>query len=210
MKLENVTVRYGDKTVLNRLSLTISDSGLMLIDAPSGCGKTTLFRAIAGLIPLSGGKIETPGTISYAFQEARLLNWYTAWENVALVRADRSPELAKEWLLRLGFTPQEMDLYPPQLSGGMRQRVNLARAFFYEGELFLLDEPFAGLDEQNVSRVLESILSIRTSRPVLLVDHGSLAAPYADRVWRLEDLCRTENESRNTGQKQQKKSDYNC
>lgn len=185
MRLDNITVTYGNKVVLDRLSWTAPQTGLVWLDAPSGGGKTTLFRAIAGLVPLADGRVEAPERISYAFQEPRLLPWYSAWENVAIVCPDKAPAEAKARLLRFGFTESELDLRPTQLSGGMRQRVNLARAFHYDGDLFLLDEPFTGLDAENVARVSDAVRAMASRRLVLLVDHGSALAPDVDQVLKL-------------------------
>ena len=188
MKINDLTVRYGDKTILEHVDLSAQAGELVILVAPSGYGKTTLFRAIAGLTPLAEGSIEGQGVVSYAFQEPRLLPWYSALENVALVRPDRSREEAEQLLLALGLSLEACHQYPAALSGGMRQRVNLARAFFYEGDLLLLDEPFTGLDADNARLVLAEILRQKEKRPVLMICHEHDWDEYADRVLRMDEL----------------------
>ena len=191
MKITDLTVRYGDKTVLDSFSFSVEQNELVLFTAPSGFGKTTLFRAIAGLVKPSSGCIEGVGVVSYAFQEARLLPWFSALENVCLVRPDKSKEEAQRLLLSLGFPEEALAQLPEELSGGMRQRVNLARSFFYEGDLLLLDEPFAGLDESNAQLVMDEIQRQRQARPVLMICHENDWDALADRIIRMDEKAST-------------------
>ena len=187
MKIRDLTVRYGDKTVLDGFDLTVEKNELVLFTAPSGFGKTTLFRAVAGLIKPSSGTVEAVGKVSYAFQEARLLPWFSALDNVWLVRQDKPKEEAKRLLLSLGFPEESCLQLPEELSGGMKQRVNLARAFFYEGDLLLLDEPFSGLDEGNAHLVMDEILRQKEARPVLMISHENDWDSCADRIVRMNE-----------------------
>lgn len=188
MIVNNLTVRYGDNTVLDNLSLNIPDKGIVLITAPSGYGKTTFFNSVAGLVPMQGGEICGVGKLSYAFQETRLLPWLTALDNVALVNPDKSITQAEELLLRFGLTRDEIKLLPTELSGGMSQRVNLARALFYDGDTILLDEPFSGLDAANVDRVIEILNEYKNDRALLVISHDSAHLSMADYVIELDKL----------------------
>lgn len=187
MKITDLTVRYGDKTVLDGFNFTVEQNELVLFTAPSGYGKTTLFRAIAGLVKPTSGNITETGKVSYAFQEARLLPWFSALDNVWLVRQDKPKEEAKQLLLSLGFPEESLSQLPEELSGGMRQRVNLARAFFFDGDLLLLDEPFAGLDESNAHLVMDEILRQKEVRPVLMISHENDWDSCADRIVRMNE-----------------------
>lgn len=186
MRIRDCSLRYGDNVLFEHFDLTVEDNELILFVAPSGYGKTTLFRAIAGLVTPAHGTIEDVGVVAYAFQEPRLLPWYSAVDNVSLVRDDRPKEEARALLLSLGLTAEACEQKADELSGGMRQRVNLARSFYYEGDILLLDEPFAGLDEANAGLVMKEILRQKESRPVLMISHERDFDAYADRIISME------------------------
>lgn len=160
IRCENLMKSYGDKDVLNKFSAEFPDKGVTCLTAPSGAGKTTLLHLLAGIIIPDGGRIEgiSGKRIAVAFQTPRLLPWLTAAQNVALVLGDRKrfiPE-AIEWLAQVELEP-EAGAYPDELSGGMKQRVSIARALAYGGDCVLLDEPFNGLDEALAHRIWEKI-----------------------------------------------------
>ncbi len=188
MIIKDLTVRYGDNTVLDRLNLEIKDKGLTLITAPSGFGKTTLFRAVAGLVKVESGSVFKVGRLSYAFQETRLLPWYSALKNVSVVRPDRDVREAEELLSRLGLSREEIALRPGELSGGMNQRVNLARAFFYDGDTILLDEPFVGLDPANIDRVYDLINDYKQERAIVMISHESANKDFVDYTIELDRI----------------------
>jgi NitT/TauT family transport system ATP-binding protein len=164
-------------------SLSVSPGEIVSIVGPSGCGKSTLLGAIGGLVPFSQGSITLDGQpVSAAgtdravvFQKPALLPWRTALNNVAYplrlqgVRRSEATRRARAALDRVGLGGFA-DHYPDQLSGGMQQRVNLARALVVEPELLLLDEPFASVDAQMRQILQDEILS--------LLDHRSLSAVF--------------------------------
>ena len=150
IRLRHVTAGYPEKEVLHQLSLDLPESGAMALMAPSGYGKTTLLRVLAGLLPIQAGKITglKGKKIAFLFQEDRLLPWLTAEKNVEIVS---SREMARYWLAQMEIPDPSQ--YPREMSGGMQRRVALARAMAYGGDILLLDEPFKGLDEALRTRI---------------------------------------------------------
>ena len=170
IRLSNISKSFGEKRVLEQVSMTLPEKGIMRICGVSGRGKTTLLNIIAGLLEADEGTIEgmEGNKVAYVFQEDRLLGWYSALKNVALV----SDEVrARDLLVKVGLSGAE-DKLPAQLSGGMRRRVSIARALAYESDILLLDEPFSGLDEE-VRRELIAplIMEYARNKPVILVTH---------------------------------------
>lgn len=167
--LEHIDKSFGEKQVLSDFSLTLAEGEHAAILGPSGSGKSTLLRLIAGLEAPDSGSIRTEGGhIGYVFQEDRLLPWLTAEENLTAV-TDCTRETARE-LLDAVELHGEYRTYPDILSGGMRQRVNIARALAFAPDLLLLDEPFKGLDEALRARVAALLLARHTGT-LLLVTH---------------------------------------
>ncbi len=168
IELCDVTVRFGERTVLDRLSAQIPLAGTTVVTGASGSGKTTLLRVLIGLQGLNGGKVAGLDglKLSVVFQEDRLLPWLTALENVSLVSA---PVSARRYLYALGLG-DALAQKPPALSGGMRRRVAIARALAYDGDLLLLDEPFAGLDD-GAKRICAAVL-LDQNKPIVLVTHS--------------------------------------
>jgi NitT/TauT family transport system ATP-binding protein len=154
----------GDLMAVDRLSLEVDEGEIVAVLGKTGCGKSTMFNLIAGLIEPTSGEVTVSGhdpfrdfqffrgKIGIVFQGDRLMPWRTALANVLLgleiLDADpqRAQAVARGWLARLGLNGHEND-YPHALSGGMRQRVSIARAFAVDPELLLCDEPFSSLDE---------------------------------------------------------------
>lgn len=153
VNLEDVSLGFGGRPLLENLCLRIPAGELLIILGPSGSGKTTLLRAISGLITPQQGTLQIQAQrVGMVFQDQRLLPWRTARENVALGcmayvndRKQRQ-QRAIQLLDRCGFPLQASDQYPYQLSGGMGARVGIARALALEPDLLLMDEPFNGLD----------------------------------------------------------------
>ena len=174
--IKNLKKTFGDKIVFSDFSYEFPDKGLYLIKGDSGAGKTTLLRIISGLDTAYSGDVLGGGIpqVSYAFQEYRLFPTLTATENVLIsskTENESDVEKAKSFLSRLGFSSQDMNLYPSELSGGMKQRVSLARAFFSESKILLLDEPTKELDPTLCSVVLNMIAEEAIKRLVIMVSH---------------------------------------
>jgi sulfonate transport system ATP-binding protein len=171
--------------VIDRLDLRIGRGEFVALLGESGCGKTTLLRALAGLDPIQGGHIEAPGRPAVVFQEHRLLPWDTLWQNVSLGLPGTDPrKRAAAALVEVGLGDR-LDDWPRNLSGGQAQRVALARALVQEPRLLLLDEPFAALDALTRIRmhVLVKELVARHRPGVLLVTHDvDEAIALADRI----------------------------
>ncbi|MDA0369470.1 MAG: ABC transporter ATP-binding protein [Proteobacteria bacterium] len=183
----------GDVEVIRDLRFAIGDGEFVCIVGPSGCGKTTLLQLISGIDPIYDGAISiggaAPGTgprLGYMFQSDRLMPWMTVLENVRLIC---SPEAIKRGLPERLLTDfglaDFVNSYPNRLSGGMRRRVALARAYAVEPKLLLLDEPFVSLDAPVALRLrdllMESTREHGTS--VLFVTHDLREALYlADRI----------------------------
>ena len=180
---ENITLSYGEKRVLDRFSLELPGTGITALSGPSGCGKTTLLRVLAGLESPQAGRMRTPGRVCMLFQENRLLPWRTVEQHIADVLPRGRRGEAAVWLELAELTGEE-GRYPAALSGGMGRRLALARCLACGGELFLLDEPFAGVDLPRAARMLERIRALDV--PVILCAHERELLDQCDRVVELK------------------------
>jgi NitT/TauT family transport system ATP-binding protein len=181
------------------VSMELRRRDFVCIVGPSGCGKTTFLNAVAGFLPINGGRLELDGRAipgpgpdrAMVFQQASLLPWRTVLDNVTYglelgkrMKRAQARERARGLLDVVGLA-ESADKYPSQLSGGMQQRVNLARALAVDPELLLLDEPFASIDAQTREVMQAELLRICTDQGVtaLFVTHDITEAAYlADRV----------------------------
>lgn len=186
----NLRRAYGARIVIDKLNLRIARGEFIALLGESGCGKTTLLRALAGLDPIQGGRIDAPRRPAVVFQEHRLLPWDTLWRNVSLgLPGNDARERAAAALAEVGLGDR-LDDWPRNLSGGQAQRVALARALVQEPELLLLDEPFAALDALTRIRMHELVkeLVARHQPGVLLVTHDvDEAIALADRILVMRD-----------------------
>ncbi|CAM2159803.1 ABC transporter ATP-binding protein [Paraburkholderia tropica] len=177
--------RYGSRVVIDALDLEIRKGEFVALLGESGCGKTTLLRALAGLDTPDAGQIRAPARPSVVFQEHRLLPWATLWENVALGHESTIGRSgASRALAEVGLAGRELD-WPRHLSGGQAQRVALARALVRDPALLLLDEPFAALDALTRRKMhgLVKELVARHAPGVLIVTHDvDEALVLADRI----------------------------
>ena len=205
LEVKNVTKTFtADKSkilVLDNVSFSVGRDEFVCLVGPSGCGKSTLLRIVAGLEKADSGEILFEGQpvtqptpkISMIFQLFGLLPWKTASENVEVplevlgVRKEERVAIAKEYLKMVELEGFE-NTYPHDLSGGMKQRVGIARALALKPEILLMDEPFSSLDELTAKTLRELVLEIwrdRTTPPhsFLMVSHNVEEAVYmADRV----------------------------
>ncbi len=178
---------------LTNVTLAIPPGKLSTLLGPSGCGKTTLLKIIAGLIPPSAGevwvkgkKVEGPGQErAFVFQDFALLPWANVLRNVAFglelrgVPRERRDEIARRQIAEVGLGGFESS-YPNQLSGGMKQRVGLARALAVDADIILMDEPFSSVDEQTRRKFQEELLDLLRHRQktVIFVTHSIEEAAY--------------------------------
>lgn len=174
IELKNVSVSFGDKKIIDNLCLSLPNTGLVTFSGASGSGKTTLLRTLLGLQKYSGEiSMDRELVFSVVFQESSLLPWLTAAENVAAVCEinEKNVQKAKYLLSQVGFEGDDFDKLPNELSVGMARRVAAARAIMIDADVLILDEPFAGLDEDNISAVADLLLSKRDEKLIILVTH---------------------------------------
>jgi len=176
MKIEvkNLSFSYGEQTVLQKVSFTLTSEQPVVLLGSSGQGKTTLLRLLAGLLTPQGGQISgiTASTrIAVMFQEDRLFPQLSVWKNLKLVRPDGTQQQAAALLTELDLGETVLGQLPRELSGGMRRRVALARALLFEADLVLMDEPFQGLDANTRADVLKAVRKWTEGRPLLLISH---------------------------------------
>lgn len=192
IEFRNVNKTFGDLEVIKNLSFDVHSTDIIGILGASGVGKSTILKLIAGLEkPSKGMLINNTKRVGYVFQEPRLLPWKTTIDNVSLPLIARGTSKkdaetkALHFLDKMGMIGFET-YYPSQLSGGMLQRVSLARAFALEPDLLLLDEPFSALDLR-LKSVLESMLKELLEEnpiPVLYVSHSpEEVVQFANRIF---------------------------
>ncbi len=187
--LENVSHSYGAVAVLNHLSLVVNPGEIVVLVGPSGCGKTTILNLLSGHIEPMSGSIQREGVIRTVYQHDGLFPWLTVLENISIgLRSlkdatQREKELRE--LLELIHLEGFEHHYPHQLSGGMKQRVELARVLAGDSDILLMDEPFSALDYQTRLRMRHELVRLLKERPrtVVFVTHDiEEAAQLADRV----------------------------
>lgn len=173
LSFERVDFGYPQSAmVLRKFSLALPARGVVCLVGPSGCGKTTALRLLAGLeTPLAGAVRGRRGlTVSMVFQEDRLLPWESVSDNAITNRQPQHRAQALSWLQALGLG-DHLNARVADLSGGMRRRVALARAMAAPHDVFLLDEPFTGLDEPTWRSAAERIVAASRNRLVVMTTH---------------------------------------
>lgn len=172
--IRNLSKSFGDKRVLEGFDLTVPDGGICCIMGESGCGKSTLIKLIMGIYAPDGGEIAgVPGKIAAVFQEDRLCEDFSALTNVRITaaRGVTSAHILEEFRA-LGLDGNEKTP-ARQLSGGMRRRVALIRAFMADAPLIILDEPFTGLDPDNRALAIDYVRARRAGKTIILVTHDA-------------------------------------
>jgi len=194
LRMDGASVAYGGVEVLRELHLEVRHGEFVAVVGPSGCGKTTLLNLASGWLRPQEGRVERPERVRMVFQQDGLFPWRTVGENVRMgLRhvADHAERVRRAGVLLdlVGLSPFEGH-YPHQLSGGMRQRVELVRALAGDTDLLLMDEPFSSLDYLTRLRMREELARLLREQPrtVVLVTHDiEEAAQLADRVLMLSD-----------------------
>ncbi|WP_315757026.1 MULTISPECIES: ABC transporter ATP-binding protein [unclassified Bradyrhizobium] len=198
VEINQVTMSFGNYTAVRDVNLTVADGEFLAIAGPTGCGKSTILNAIAGLLKPSVGSIAidgqpvrgVQGNIGYLFQQDALLPWKTAIENVELgplfrgVSARERHERAMAWLVKVGLRGFE-HRYPHQLSGGQRKRVQMAQALIHGPKVILMDEPFSALDIHTRHLMQNELLRLwqEERRAVVMITHDlEEAIALGDRV----------------------------
>ena len=184
LKIDSVRATYENNTVLNDLSYTFEDKNKYALIGTSGIGKTTLLNILCGIRKADGGTVISDySRPSYIFQEPRLFPWMTAIENVELVCKDK--EKAKDILLSLLKDTNALKNFPNELSGGMKQRVSIARALAYDGDIVFMDEPFQGLDAETRQEVRKLVFESLADKTVIMITHDIEDTKYCDVILRL-------------------------
>ncbi|MBP1926071.1 sulfonate transport system ATP-binding protein [Sedimentibacter acidaminivorans] len=181
VKIENLYKNFSvdgkEIPVLKNLYLNIEEEGITVIVGKSGCGKTTLLRLLAGLEIADRGQItlDVKGKLGMVFQEPRLMPWLTVWNNITfgLNKGTYTKEFIENLISLVGIKGFEM-AYPDQLSGGMMQRVAIARVLAYKPSIILMDEPFASLDYFTRETMQKELINIykQSKKAIVLVTHS--------------------------------------
>lgn len=194
IELNNVSHSYDGLMVLKNLSLNIRPNEFIVLVGPTGCGKSTLLNIISSYLKPQEGSLKTNGAIRTVFQKDGLFPWLTVAENISMglqsIRMPGQREKELKELLSIIQMEQFRDHYPNQLSGGMRQKVELARALAGDSNILLMDEPFSSLDYQTRLRLRKELVLLlgKRRRTVVFVTHDiEEAAQLADRLLVLSD-----------------------
>jgi len=170
LKLNLKEKHFGDEVVLSKISIQLKKGERLAILGPSGVGKTTLLRIIAGLDSDFSGSLSAPDNVGLMFQSPNLLLWRNAHDNLAIFHPKASSQSVEKALLDVGLAGKSLH-YPHQLSLGQQRRLALARCFLADDELICLDEPFASLDDSLRLDMRELTDRLLQHRALILVTH---------------------------------------
>lgn len=160
LQMNKIEKSFENISVLKDFSLNVNKKEIVCIVGPSGCGKSTMLNIISGYLnPCKGKVVNESENISYVFQEDRLLSWKNVYENIFIVNKNSSKQKIKTLIEKVELTGFE-NYYPEKLSGGMRQRCSIARAFNYDAELLLMDEPFKSLDYNLRFHMIKQLINL--------------------------------------------------
>jgi len=194
LRLDKTSLAFGSVEVFQEVSLTIQRGEFVAVVGPSGCGKTTLLNLLSQFLKPTSGQIISTGRVRMVYQHDSLFPWQTVSENISLglrhVRDTAEQKRQLNEMLKLINLESFANHYPHQLSGGMRQRVELARALIGDSDILLLDEPFSSLDYLTRIRLRNELARMldKLPRTVVLVTHDiEEAAQLADRIIVLSD-----------------------
>ena len=213
IKFHNVNMSFQSTTVFDNFNAEFDNNKINCILGPSGCGKTTLLNLLSGTLLENSGQITKPQSVSYVFQDELLIPQKTARKNLELilksVYGDKQQlKTVIDKFLKLSSLEQAGDLYPHEMSGGMRQRLTLIRAFAYPSDVLLMDEPFKALDITLKSNIIKAFLSLykEDKRTVIFVTHdidealmtGDSIYVYSDKPMHLQKkiIIDTDKDSR--------------
>jgi len=179
IRISRLKKNYENKKIFSNFNMNIEPCNITCILGPSGVGKTTLFNVISGLTDYESGEIIgiDKKNISYLFQEPRLIPWLTVYENIDIILKNIFPDKKREDVINYYLNMVGIIDYaykkPEELSGGMKQRLAIARTFAYPSTLLLMDEPFQGLDIKLKNSIIESFLKLwsEDNRTVLFITH---------------------------------------
>ena len=193
LKVKNIKKDFGDLRVLDDIDFEVEEDKLICVVGPSGCGKTTLLRIIIGLEQPTAGSVlikdkpleQSVSDLGFVFQEPALFPWRSALENVKFpleikgIEKKEKEEIAKKYLKLVGLKGFE-NSYPFELSGGMKQRVALARVLAKDSEILLMDEPFASVDAQTSNKLQEELVDLwqKTKKTIIFITHSIDEAIY--------------------------------
>jgi len=193
VSVKNIYKNYGETEALRDLSLDFPKGQLTSLLGPSGCGKTTLLKIIAGLLPATQGEVFVNGSLvtkpgpdrAVVFQDFALMPWASVLRNVAFglelrgVNKNEREDIAAKYIKDVGLVGFE-NSFPHELSGGMRQRVGLARALSVDSPVLLMDEPFSAVDEQTRRKFKEDLLNLvkNENKTFIFVTHSIEEAVY--------------------------------
>lgn len=185
LEIRNLSKDYQGLPVLRNLNIEVKEQEIVAIVGPSGCGKSTLLNLIAGTVKGFEGTIENHAEkTGYVFQEDRILPWLNVYDNIRIVRQREDGERIHSLIKKMHLDGFE-SYYPEQLSGGMRQRCGIARAFYFGSELLLMDEPFKSLDVNLRMEMLGYLLELweEEKTAIVFVTHNiEEALMTADRI----------------------------